>query len=96
MLNQGDGSVQRVDGKTGTVVATIETVTGTRGGGDIVVGGGYVWVTLRDGYPVIQIDPETNTLIRIFTGIGMGDAIRYGASSLWVSGSRNLRIQPPD
>jgi YVTN family beta-propeller protein len=96
VLNQGDGSVQRVDAKTGMVVATIETGTGPRGGGDIVAGGGYVWATIRDGYPVIQIDPETNTLIRTYKGPGMGDAIRYGANSLWVSGSQIFRIQPPD
>ena len=95
VLNQGDGTVQRIDGKTGAVVATIETVPGYRGGGDIVVGGGYVWVTLKGNYPVIQIDPKTNTMIRKFKGFGMGDAIRYGAGSLWVSGSEIFRIKPP-
>lgn len=81
------------------MVATIETVSGYRGGGDIVVGGGYVWVTLTgdlDTYPVVQIDPKTNTLLRMFKGYGMGDAIRYGAGSLWVSGSNIFRIKPPD
>ena len=96
VLNQGDGTVQRIDGKTGSVVATIETVTGYRGGDDIVVGGGYVWVTLKGNLPVLQIDPKTNTLVRIFKGFGMGDAIRYGADSLWVSGSEIFRIRPPD
>ena len=95
VLNQSDGTVQRIDGKTGAVVATIETVTGYRGGGDIVVGGGYVWVTLKGNLPVIQIDPKTNTMIRKFKGFGMGDAIRYGAGSLWVSGSNIFRIKPP-
>jgi virginiamycin B lyase len=96
VLNQGDGTVQRIDGKTGAVVATIETVTGYRAGGDIVVGGGYVWVNLKANLPVIQIDPKTNTLIRVYKGFGMGDAIRYGAGSLWVSGNSIFRIKPPD
>ena len=97
VLNQGDGTVQRVDGKTGTVVATIETVSGYRTGGDILVGGGYVWVTLKDGMTtVVQIDPKTNTLLRMFKGYGMGDGIRYGAGSLWISGSNIFRIKPPD
>jgi len=96
VLNQGDGTVQRIDGKTGAVVATIETVTGFRGGGDIVVGGGYVWVNLKSGLPVIQIDPRTNTLIRMFKGYGMGDGIRFGAGSLWISGTNIVRIKPPD
>jgi hypothetical protein len=37
-----------------------------------------------------------HTLIRKFKGFGMGDAIRYGAGSLWVSGSNIFRIKPPD
>jgi virginiamycin B lyase len=94
VLNQGDGTVQRIDGKTGEVLATIETI-GPLDGGDIVCGGGYVWVSAI-GTPVAQIDPKTNTLVRHFTGWGMGDAIRYGAGSLWVSGKAIHRIQPPD
>jgi virginiamycin B lyase len=96
VLNQGDGTVQRIDSKTGAVVATIETLPGYRGGGDIVVGGGYVWITLKGNYPVIQIDPKTNTMIRKFKGFGMGDAIRYGAGSLWVLGGYIFRIKAPD
>src|SRR5262249_40628832 len=64
VLNQGDGTVQRIDGSTGELLATIET--GLSGnGGDIVCGGGYVWVTMPMT-PVAQIDPKTNTLIRAF------------------------------
>lgn len=96
VLDQGDGAVQRIDGKTSLVVATIDTGTGPRGGGDIAVGGGYVWVNIKSNFPVIQIDPKTNTLIRKYKGFGMGDAIRYGAGSLWVSGDHIFRIQPPD
>jgi len=95
VLNQGDGTVQRIDGVTGKVVATIETLPGYRSGGDIVADGGYVWVTLK-GDPVVQIDPRTNSMKRAYKGFGMGDAIRYGADSLWVSGSNIFRIKPPD
>ena len=95
VLNQGDGTVQRIDGRSGEVLATIETI-GRLDGGDIVCGGGYVWISVP-GTPVAQIDPRTNTLIRRFTGSGpMGDAIRYGAGSLWVSGKAIHRIRPPD
>ena len=96
VLNQSDGTVQRIDGKTGKLLATIETEPGGRGGGDIAGGGGYVWVTLKGNYPVIQIDPRTNSVKRAFKGIGFGDAIRYGANSLWVSGSHIFRIKAPD
>jgi hypothetical protein len=81
--------------QTGKLTATIET--GAAGiGGDITTGGGYVWMSMP-GMPVAQIDPKTNTLIRKFTGgFGFGDAIRYGAGSLWVSRSSIHRIQPPN
>lgn len=85
MLSQGDGTVQRIDGKTGELLATIDT--GLSGNdGQIASGGGYVWVTIP-GTPVGQIDPKTNTLVHAFEGGDMGDAICYGAGSLWVSGS---------
>jgi streptogramin lyase len=93
VLNQGDGTVQRVDGDSGKLVATIETGLSGRGG-DIVCGGGYVWITMP-GTPVAQIDPRTNMLVRTFKGWDMGDAIRYGAGSLWVSGAAIHRIEPP-
>src|SRR5206468_12167931 len=97
VVNQGDGTVQRIDGKTGALLATIEAGA-TGEGGDIAVGGGYVWVTTML-VPVIQIDPKTNAVRGKFkrpAGIYLGDAIRYGGGSLWVSGSSVFRIKPPE
>ena len=94
VLNQGDGTVQRIDEKSGKLMATIETGLSSGRGGDIVCGAGYVWISLP-GTPVAQIDPRTNTLVRTFKGGRMGDAIRYGAGSLWVSGPAIFRIEPP-
>lgn len=96
VLNQGDGTVQRIDSVTGKVEATIDTLPGYRGGGDIITGGGHVWVTLKGNYPVVQIDPRTNSTKRQYKGFGMGDAIRNGAGSLWVSGHNIFRIKPPN
>ena len=81
-LNQGDGSVSRIDPATNKVVATIEVgVPG--GGGDIAVGEGSVWVTAFE-YPLSRIDPSTNTVVQQFTGKG-GDAVRVGLGSVWLS-----------
>jgi DNA-binding beta-propeller fold protein YncE len=79
VLTRGDGTVQRIDGQTGKLIATIET-GGAGTLGDIATGGGYVWVSLP-GSPVAQIDPKTNTLIRKFKGPGFG-YIRFGAGTL--------------
>ena len=91
VFGEGDATLQRIDGQSGRVVATIEL--GRPGSwGDVTVGGGYVWVTMP-GMPVAQIDPKRNLLIRRFIGWGAPvTGLRYGAGSLWHAHSR---IQPP-
>ena len=92
VFNKGDGSVQRIDGKTGAVVATIDAKL--RGlNGDIAVGGGYVWVSVNI-LTVGQIDPTTNTLVRRFDSESFLQ-VRYGAGSLWGSGTVIRRTEAP-
>ena len=84
-LNQGDGTISRVDIKTRKLAATIEAgIPGT--GGEIAFGEGYLWATVFE-FPITQIDPATNTVVRQWKGEG-GDAIRAGLGSVWLS---NLR-----
>ncbi len=86
-LNQGDGTVSRISAKTGTVEATIEAgIPG--GGGEAAFGEGYVWFTVFE-FPITQIDPKTNKVVKQWAGPG-GDAIRVGHGSVWLS---NLRQQ---
>jgi streptogramin lyase len=96
VINQGDGTVQRIDGHSGEILATIEAgVVGA--GADITVGGGSVWIGSLS-ISVIQIDPATNALRGKFkrpSGVYVGDGIRYGAGSLWISGDSVFRIEPP-
>ncbi len=94
VLNQGDGSVQRVDPKLSAVSNTIDAKL-MGGGGDIAYGEGAIWVTLP-GKPVSKIDPATNTLSASFVGSSsLGDAIRAGFGAVWVSGGQLNRIQVP-
>jgi hypothetical protein len=92
-LNQGDGTVQRIDPLSGAVIATIETGHPGRGG-DIAAGDGYVWASLRD-VPLVQIDPKANTVAALLKGTGWGDAVRFGGGSLWISGRSIRRLTPP-
>ncbi|MFA1626345.1 hypothetical protein ACDY96_27480 [Rhizobium mongolense] len=96
VVNQGDGTVQRIDGRSNELIATIETGA-AGGGGDIAFGGGFTWVTSHE-WPVIKIDAKNNRLVGKFNAPrdaeGMGDAIRYGAGSVWVSGTSLFRIDP--
>jgi YVTN family beta-propeller protein len=86
-LNQGDGSVSRVDTRTKKLVATIDL--GIPGpGGEIAFGEGFVWVTIME-VPLTQIDPNTNKVTKQWFGAG-GDAVRVGHGSVWLS---NLRQQ---
>ena len=74
MLNQGDGTVSRVDAATAKLLATIPA--GIPGlGGEIAFGGGSVWATVF-GYPITQIDPAKNKVIRQWTDKGRA-SIRY-------------------
>ena len=94
-LNQGDGSITRVDAKTRRVIATIQT--GIPGhGGEIAFGANSVWATVID-IPLTQISPTSNTVVRQYAGPG-GDSVRYGFSSLWLTnlrGGQLWRLPPP-
>jgi len=81
-LNQGDGSVTRIDAVSGRVLATIRVNTPGHGG-DIQVGGGRVWTTLA-GTPLSLIDPGENRLERQWVGAG-GDSLNYGFGSIWLT-----------
>jgi virginiamycin B lyase len=87
-----DGVVQRIDPETNTAIATI--ATGGHKGGDIITGGGCVWASYHDGLPLVQINPKTNQA-QIYAGTGFGDALAFGAGSIWISGRTIARISPP-
>jgi virginiamycin B lyase len=94
-LNQGDGSITRVDTKTRRAVATIPA--GIPGhGGEICFGAGSVWATVID-IPLTQISPGSNQVVHQYTGPG-GDSVRFGFHSLWLTNLRAgllLRLPPP-
>jgi streptogramin lyase len=81
-LNQGDGSVSRVDEKSKKLTATI--TVGIPGlGGDICYGVDSVWATVFD-VPLTRIDVQTNKVVRQWVGSG-GDSLRFWHDSLWLT-----------
>ena len=91
--NRNPSIVDRIDGKTGTVTASVET--GLRGPENITTGAGYVWMSF-EGSPLVQIDPQTNSVRRRYLKSGF-TAIMFGADSLWLDdGEAILRISPPN
>jgi len=86
-LNQGDGTVSRVDLKSRKLAANIEVgIPGT--GGELAFGNGHVWATVFQ-IPLSEIDPATNAVVKQWVGAG-GDSVRVGHGSVWLS---NLREQ---
>lgn len=88
-LNPGDGTVSRVDAKTGKLIANIEVgAPGT--GGEIAFGEGHVWATVFQ-IPISEIDPATNKAIKQWFGPG-GDSIRVAHGSVWLSNLREGNV----
>ena len=81
-LNQGDGTVTRVDRHRLRATQTIPL--GTPGhGGDITFGGGILWTTMI-GVPLSAIDAATGTVLCQWTGPG-GDSLGVGHGAIWLT-----------
>ena len=81
-LNQGDGSLTRIDMKTRRVIQT--TALGTPGhGGDIKFGKGMVWTTMS-GIPLTVVDGNTGLVLCQWIGPG-GDSLGIGHGAVWLT-----------
>jgi virginiamycin B lyase len=81
-LNQGDGSLSRIDPRTRHTTQTI--VLGTPGhGGDISVGNGMVWTTMAK-VPLSATDASTTVLRCRWAGPG-GDSLGIGHDAIWLT-----------
>ena len=81
-LNQGDGTISRVDIKSRKLAATVHS--GIPGpGGDICFGAGAVWATVFD-VPLTMVEAARNQVVRQWIGPG-GDSMRFGHNSLWIT-----------
>ena len=81
-LNQGDGSLTRVDIASRRATASI--ALGTPGhGGDVAFGANMVWTTMA-GTPLTAIDAATGTVYRQWTGPG-GDSLGISHDSIWLT-----------
>ncbi len=84
-LNQGDGSLSRIDTQDRKLFATVAAgIPGT--GGEIHYGAGFIWTTVFD-VPLTKIDVATNRVVRQWVGAG-GDSVRFGFDSIWLTSAR--------
>jgi len=82
-LNQGDGTVSRIDPVANAQSASIPT--GMAGsGGDIATGAGRVWVRGKTRL-LASIDPATNRLAEVFGPPAGSGAVRVAQDLVWVT-----------
>jgi len=82
--NNLDGTVSRVDPATNAVTATIKVDSGPVDGGDLAVGGGFVWARVSDAL-VAKIDPATDTVVARYGPPGGSGSVAADDTALWVS-----------
>ena len=82
-MNQRDGTVSRIDPANNSVVATIQLGSPVEGG-DIAVGGGFVWLR---GNPVLlyKIDPATNQIVAVYGPNAGSGSVAADDDAVWIS-----------
>lgn len=83
-LDQDGGTVTRVDLATAKAVTTVPVDSGRVEGGDIAVGGGFVWARVTDGL-VAKIDLRSNTVVARYGPASGSGSVAADASAAWVT-----------
>jgi virginiamycin B lyase len=84
VLNGGLATVSRIDPATNTTVADIKVGSEPVNGGDIAIGGGFVWARVSDTL-VAQIDPQSNRTIARFGPASGSGSVGADTRALWIS-----------
>jgi virginiamycin B lyase len=83
VMNQLDGTVSRIDPASNTVTATI-AVGEPIEGGDIAVGGGFVW--LRGSTTLLfKIDPKTNAVVARYGPSSGSGSVAADDDAVWIT-----------
>lgn len=95
VLGEQEGKISRIDPKTNTVSATIDLAVPAAGGGSLVYGEGYLWVSMP-GFPLTKVAAEGNKIVQQFFGPGLGGGpLATGFGSVWLAqGNKILRFDP--
>jgi virginiamycin B lyase len=82
-LDQGDGTVTRIDPKSGETTIIQAGVPG--GGGDLAVGGGWVWARGGGNPLLVRIDPKSLKVDETYGPPSGSGAVAVGDDAVWVS-----------
>ena len=87
-MTQFDGSILRIDPKTGRIVARL-SARPLYFGSAITTGEGFVWIANDDERnkrgSVSKIDPATNRVVGTVHGLRSPQSIAYGAGAVWAA-----------
>jgi YVTN family beta-propeller protein len=81
-LDQVDGTVTRIDADTGRTARIAAGVPGE--GGDLTVGGGFVWARGSDKL-LAKIDPKRRKVVARYGPPSGSGAVIVGAGAVWIS-----------
>jgi virginiamycin B lyase len=84
VMNNTAGTVSFIDPSTNAVTATIAVSSNRIDGGDIAVGGGFVWARVSD-VVVTQIDPTTMSVVARFGPRAGSGSVAADDNAVWVS-----------
>ena len=83
IANAGDGTVTRLDRKTGEELGTTKVGRDPR---QLAFSQGFVWVTNNDDNTVTRLDPKTGRIVGNAIPVGSKPiGIAAGAGSIWVA-----------
>ena len=94
--NCGDGTVARIEAKTGKVTATVPAGTGTAHPG-IAASGDSVWMFTDSRGTLSRIDPVQNVVVAEFRVFPDCNTLLFGETALWLTcpaEGKVLRVDP--
>jgi DNA-binding beta-propeller fold protein YncE len=78
------GTVVRVDPRTNSVTATVKVDDGPIDGGDLAVGGGYVWARVSS-WLVTKVDPTAPRVVARYGPAAGSGSVAADETAVWVS-----------
>jgi virginiamycin B lyase len=91
VMNNRAGTVSQIDPVSNTVAATIVVSEHEVNGGDIAVGGGFVWARVSD-VVLAQIDPATATVVARYGPSAGSGSVAADDAAVWVSAHDDFRV----
>jgi YVTN family beta-propeller protein len=91
VMNNGAGTVSSIDPASNSVTATIVVSITPVTGGDIAVGGGFVWARVG-AVLVAQIDPSANAVVARFGPHAGSGSVAADDDAVWISAHDVLKV----